>query len=68
VFRYRSARHWLDTFSTYYGPMNKAFAALDADKQASLAEDLTALANKGNRADDSLVLPAQYLEVVVNVR
>jgi SAM-dependent methyltransferase len=68
VFRYRSARHWLDTFRTYYGPMNKAFATLDADKQASLAEDLTALANKGNRADDSLVLPAQYLEVVVNVR
>ena len=68
VFRYRSARHWLDTFRTYYGPVNKAFAALDADKQAALAEDLTALATKLNRESDSLVLPAEYLEVVVTAR
>ncbi|MEO8719208.1 MAG: class I SAM-dependent methyltransferase, partial [Burkholderiales bacterium] len=68
VFRYRSARHWLDTFRTYYGPMNKAFGALDADKQAALAADLTALASELNRGDDSLVLPADYLEVVVHRR
>ena len=29
VFRYRSARHWLDAFRTQYGPVLKAFAALD---------------------------------------
>jgi SAM-dependent methyltransferase len=68
VFRYRSPRHWLDTFRTYYGPMNKAFATLDADKQEALAEDLTALATKLNRGDDSMVLPAEYLEVVVHQR
>ena len=28
-FRYRSAEHFLDVFKTYYGPMLKAFAALD---------------------------------------
>ena len=68
VFRYRSPRHWLDTFRTYYGPMNKAFAALDAGKQAALAEDLTGLATRLNRGDDSMVVPGDYLEVVVNVR
>jgi len=67
-FRYRSPRHWLDTFRTYYGPMTKAFAALDAGKQAALAEELTALATKLNRGDDSMVLPAEYLEVIVNLR
>src|SRR5205807_4727516 len=29
VFRYRSAEHFLDVFKTYYGPMLKAFAALE---------------------------------------
>jgi ubiquinone/menaquinone biosynthesis C-methylase UbiE len=30
VFRYRSPEHWLDVFKTYYGPLLKTFAALDA--------------------------------------
>ncbi|HEX2114249.1 MAG TPA: class I SAM-dependent methyltransferase [Alphaproteobacteria bacterium] len=30
VFRYRSPEHWLDIFRTYYGPVLKAFAALDS--------------------------------------
>src|SRR5262244_589868 len=34
VFRYRSPEHWLDVFKTFYGPMLKAFAALDANAQA----------------------------------
>ena len=29
-FRYRSPDHMLEIFRTYYGPMNRAFAALDA--------------------------------------
>jgi SAM-dependent methyltransferase len=66
VFRYRSAAHWLEVFRTYYGPMHKAFAALDAAKQESLAADLIALAQRFNRATDgSLVAPGQYLEVVI---
>ena len=69
VFRYRSAKHWLDTFRTYYGPMHKAFASLDAEKQASLTEDLLGLAQRMNRAaDGALVVPSEYLEVVIKVR
>ena len=66
VFRYHSATHWLEVFRTFYGPMHKAFGALDADKQEALAADLIALAEKFNRAaDGTLVAPSEYLEVVI---
>ena len=66
VFRYRSAAHWLEVFRTFYGPIVKAFGALDGTKQESLAADLIALAERFNRATDgSLVAPSQYAEVVI---
>jgi ubiquinone/menaquinone biosynthesis C-methylase UbiE len=69
IFRYRSPKHWLDTFRTYYGPTHKAFGALDSSKQAALAEDLTGLAQRLNTATDgSMTVPAEYLEVVLRVR
>ena len=69
TFRYRSTKHWLDTFRTYYGPMHKAFATVDADRQIILAGDLIALAQKFNRATDgTMVVPGEYLEVVIKVR
>ncbi len=64
-FRYRSADHWLEVFKTYYGPTNRAFAALDADKQAGLRSDLLALLDRMNRGGrDTLIVPSEYLEVV----
>jgi SAM-dependent methyltransferase len=69
VFRYRSPGHWLETFRTFYGPMHKAFGALDAAKQESLAADLIALASRFNRASDgTLLAPGEYLEVVITRR
>jgi SAM-dependent methyltransferase len=66
VFRYRSAAHWLEVFRTYYGPMNKTYAALDAGKQAAFTADLLALMESRNRSGDrTLVLPSEYLEVVI---
>lgn len=65
-FRYRSAAHWLQIFRDFYGPTHKAFAALDAAGQEALAKDITALLNRGNIAGPaSLVVPAEYLEVVI---
>src|SRR5947208_13129247 len=65
-FRYRSAAHWIEVFRTYYGPMNKTFCALDADKQAAFTKDLLALMESRNRSgDQTLVLPSEYLEVVI---
>lgn len=66
VFRYLSPAHWLDVFRTYYGPMNKTFGALDAEQQAAFTRDLMMLMDSRNRSGDhTLVLPSEYLEVVV---
>jgi SAM-dependent methyltransferase len=68
-FRYRSAAHWLQIFRDYYGPTHKAFAALDPARQAALADDITALLNRLNSAgSSSLVVPGEYLEVVITKR
>lgn len=68
-FRYRSAQHMLDVFRTYYGPMNKAFAAVEGAKQAALEADVLELMGRFNRAGAaSLVIPSEYLEVVVTRR
>ena len=66
AFRYRSRTHWIEVFRTYYGPMNKTFGALDAEKQAAFTQDLLALMESRNRSGDhTLVLPSEYLEVVI---
>ena len=68
-FRYRSPQHFLDTFRTYYGPMLKAFAALDAAGQKGLARDLLGLIGDLNKSGDgTMVVPGEYLEVVVTKR
>ena len=68
-FRYRLAAHFIEVFRTWYGPVHKAFGALPADKAAVLDRDLTDMLNGLNRAGaDSLVVPSEYLEVVVTRR
>jgi ubiquinone/menaquinone biosynthesis C-methylase UbiE len=65
-FRYRSAAHWIEVFRTYYGPMTKTYGALDAGKQAAFTADLMELIGRMNRSGDgTMVLPSEYLEVVV---
>jgi SAM-dependent methyltransferase len=65
-FRYRSAAHFVDVFRNFYGPTHKAFAALDAAGAASLGSAITGLAQRLNVAGpDSLVVPSDYLEVVL---
>jgi ubiquinone/menaquinone biosynthesis C-methylase UbiE len=65
-FRYRSPEHFLDVFKTYYGPVLKAFAALDEQKQKSLASDFHDLISRMNQADDgTMVVPSEYLEAVI---
>lgn len=69
VFRYRSPAHMVETFRTYYGPVLKAFAALDGAGQQALERDFLALIETHDTADDgTLVLPSAYLEVVATRR
>ncbi len=65
VFRYPSARHFIEYFRSYYGPMNKAFESLDEDGREALAQDLERLLEEWNTSGDgTLVVPSDYLEVV----
>jgi ubiquinone/menaquinone biosynthesis C-methylase UbiE len=68
-FRYRSAAHWVQVFRDFYGPTHKAFAALNAAGQQALERDITALLETLNTAGpSSLVVPSEYLEVVITRR
>ena len=60
-----SAAHWLNTFREYYGPMHKAFEALDTEGRSALQHDLLTLANEHNSSGAGAIrIPAEYLEVV----
>ena len=66
VFRYGSPKHWVETFRGYYGPVHKAFAAIDPNARKALEADLYALLDELNVAKDgTLVVPSAYLEVVI---
>ena len=66
AFRYRSAEHWVDFFRAYYGPTHKAFAALDEAGQRVLQAALLDLLRASNtHRGGALVVPAEYLEVVI---
>ena len=69
AFRYRSPEHFVVVFKNYYGPTLKAFAALDEANQRGLANDLLALIGRMNRAEDgTMVVPSEYLEIVITKR
>lgn len=69
VFRYRSAQHFLDVFRSYYGPMLKAFEALDEAGRKALARDIIDLVGHCNASrDETVVVPSEYLEVVITKR
>ncbi|MDO9565032.1 MAG: class I SAM-dependent methyltransferase, partial [Bradyrhizobium sp.] len=66
VMRYESREHWSEVFRGYYGPVVKAFEALDDDDGTALQSDIDALLAKFNVArDGTLVIPSEYLEVVI---
>jgi SAM-dependent methyltransferase len=68
-FRYRSAAHFIDVFSRWYGPVHKAFASLSPDSVRELTREMTDLLNALNKAGAaSLVAPSEYLEIVVHRR
>jgi len=69
TFRYRSAQHFLEVFRTYYGPVLKAFEALDGTNREALAGDIIGLVRRFNASGDkTTVVPSEYLEVVITKR
>jgi ubiquinone/menaquinone biosynthesis C-methylase UbiE len=68
-FRYRSPAHWMEVFRTFYGPVNRAFLALDTPRQDELERDILNLLARFDRGGvGGLVVPSEYLEVVVTRR
>lgn len=66
TFRYRNAKHFVDVFRTLYGPVHKAFLALDSKACASLEQDFIALIERMNTAQDgTMKVPSDYMQVVV---
>jgi ubiquinone/menaquinone biosynthesis C-methylase UbiE len=68
VFRNLSAEHWIEVFRRYYGPVLRAFEALSPDRQEQLHASLLELLGRHNRGGhDALIVPGEYLEVVVTL-
>jgi SAM-dependent methyltransferase len=69
VFRFRSPTEFVELFRNYYGPVRKAFDALDERGRDRLSVDLATLADRHDReAGPSIAVPAQYLEAIAVVR
>jgi ubiquinone/menaquinone biosynthesis C-methylase UbiE len=66
VFRYASAEHWIDVFRRYYGPVRKAFEALGKPQQSELGRDIRDLLQRFHTGGARLVVPSEYLEVVIH--
>ncbi|MEP1353444.1 MAG: class I SAM-dependent methyltransferase [Tateyamaria sp.] len=69
MFRYRSAEHFLEFFRAFYGPMQKAFEALNETGTAALQSDVMALIAKFDISTNaSLCISSEYVEVVAERR
>ena len=69
MWRYPSARYHVEFMRGFYGPLYKAFEALDEEGQKALEKDLISVVEHYNRSDDgTAVWPADYLEVVATKR
>ena len=56
----------MDIFRNYYGPVREGVRGARPEARKALEADLRALLDKFNVAEDgTLVLPSEYLEVVI---
>jgi SAM-dependent methyltransferase len=66
AFRARTPMDWVDKLRATYAPVMRAFAVLDSEGKRELRAAMLELVGGFNRAHDaSMVVDAQYLEVVV---
>jgi len=66
LFRYRNSAHWIEVFRTYFGPIMRTLEALDEKRRSEFLKELDDTLNRFNRSsDDTLVVSADYLEVVM---
>jgi SAM-dependent methyltransferase len=69
ILRYRSLDHWLEFFSTYFGPIREIAEGLEPSRRRQFGEDLKQVVARVNRATDGTVAaPVEYAEVVITLR
>jgi len=69
VFRFFSAKHFLEVFAEFYGPIRTALARMSLQDGRAFESDLIELLNEWSDATDgSLRVPAEYLELVITTR
>ena len=69
VFRSRTPMDWVDKLRAGYLPVTRTFSALDAAGKRALRSDLLELVAKFNGArDGTMLVNAEYLEVVITRR
>lgn len=69
MLRYRSARHWLDFFIRYFGPIGTVYETLDPVRRERFGDQLMELVIEANRSDDdTIVAPVEYAEIVMTKR
>lgn len=67
VFRYRSVSHYLEVLQTQLGPTRETLRTLDPADQERLAGEVVDLVGRFNRSgDETVMVPSDYLEVVVD--
>ncbi len=65
-FRFPAAQVLVDFFRTWYGPVHKAFAALEGEQQKVLEADMLALMARFNSASDgTAIIASDYFEVII---
>ncbi len=69
VFRYRSARDFLEYWRTFYGATLNAFEFVGETGRPALEADIPYLIARMNRATDGTMnVPTEYLETVITKR
>jgi len=69
TWRFTSPEEFVWFFRRWYGPVLKAFEALDQDGRAALAHDLAQLArHRGRNHGGGIAIPATYLETILTLR
>jgi SAM-dependent methyltransferase len=68
ILRYRDLEHWREFFTTYFGPIREIYERLDDRRRRAFGDELMALVDRSNRADDGTVAaPVEYAEVVITL-
>jgi len=67
LFRFRDNHHWIEVFSRWFGPIMRVLAALDTHERGEFLRELGGILSRFNRSgDETLMVSADYLEVVVD--